>query len=866
MSKILEMPGKKICLNVAEKPSVAKGVSKILNKNYKPRKGWSKYNMIFQFDYTVEGEVYAMKFTSVLGHLNSLDFGESWKDWIKTPIESLFTEPVISSISEGSKDVADNIKRESNNIDLLILWLDWDREGEGIAYEVIKLVKQVWKTKFEIRRAHFSAVTPGDVENAMNNLQFPNENLANAVFARQEIDLRIGAIFTRFQSIHFKDILRIDRKDVLSYGPWQFPTLGFVVERYQKIRDFKSQNYWYLELKHMYPDEPNSEVVFTWKRKRIFDKIVCLTLLEKTWESKEAEIVEVKNEKTSKWRPEPMNTVMMNKLWSQKLKISSSETMKLAEKLYNNGYISYPRTETTCFSNKFNLKKLAQNHVDSPDWGEFATKLTEGTMYKGPRKGKQDDKAHPPIHPVKLANREEIPEEKEWKIYWLITRYFLAWLAKDALGKKTYVECKMGGEYFYTSGIIVTEKNWLEVCPYERWTSTPIPDFTKGEKFIPSSLRMEESKTTAPKLLTESDLITLMDKNGIGTDATIHEHIKTIQERNYAIQNKSEFVPTSIGLSLVEMYQSITISLYKPYLRAEMEKRMTEIAEGKITKEEALESTMNEMKKIFKFWNEKKEKMAQNLESHFKKANKDKNGDSHSGTDHDDNDNGGGGGGARAYVASTSAAFNSSQSSKEKFNGYITTKEQFNRTLFGRCNKCKISNMKFRPTKDNRIFITWSGYPGCQNIMSTPNGIERIQILDRFWEKCKKEGRGEVKMFRVELYSDYCNEKFLDLLPHDDNTSGDFWVYDRWDHGFRILIDETSTLAKKPYLFDEGSSNGVPNFYNTKNQNVKPKNNQIKNENASKQSKAKIIRKRWKYCNKSRHGKGNTWPGAKKPK
>lgn len=98
--------------------------------------------------------------------------------------------------------------------------------------------------------------------------------------------------------------------------------------------------------------------------------------------------------------------------------------------------------------------------------------------------------------------------------------------------------------------------------------------------------------------------------------------------------------------------------------------------------------------------------MAQNLESHFKKANKDKNGDSHSGTDHDDNDNGGGGGGARAYVASTSAAFNSSQSSKEKFNGYITTKEQFNRTLFGRCNKCKISNMKFRPTKDNRIFIT----------------------------------------------------------------------------------------------------------------------------------------------------------------
>lgn len=96
--------------------------------------------------------------------------------------------------------------------------------------------------------------------------------------------------------------------------------------------------------------------------------------------------------------------------------------------------------------------------------------------------------------------------------------------------------------------------------------------------------------------------------------------------------------------------------------------------------------------------------MAQNLESHFQKANKDKNGDSHSGTDHDEN--GGGGGGARAYVARTSADINSSQSSKEKFNGYITTKEQFNRTIFGRCNKCKISYMKFRPTRDDRIFIT----------------------------------------------------------------------------------------------------------------------------------------------------------------
>ena len=90
-----------------------------------------------------------------------------------------------------------------------------------------------------IKRAHFSSVTHGEVFNAIKNLTPPNKHLADAVMARQEIDLRIGASFTRFQSINFKKLLNIESKQPVSYGPCQFPTLGFIVERYQKIRDFK---------------------------------------------------------------------------------------------------------------------------------------------------------------------------------------------------------------------------------------------------------------------------------------------------------------------------------------------------------------------------------------------------------------------------------------------------------------------------------------------------------------------------------------------------------------------------------------------------------------------------------------------------
>lgn len=135
---------------------------------------------------------------------------------------------------------------------------------------MISIVKERAKN-IEIKRAHFSAVTHGDIMKAIKSLTPPNPNLADAVFARQEIDLRIGASFTRFQSIYFKDLLGIDSSTPVSYGPCQFPTLGFIVERYQKIRDFKSQKFWYLELKY---EKDKNKVTFNWKRNRIFDKLV----------------------------------------------------------------------------------------------------------------------------------------------------------------------------------------------------------------------------------------------------------------------------------------------------------------------------------------------------------------------------------------------------------------------------------------------------------------------------------------------------------------------------------------------------------------------------------------------------------------
>lgn len=219
---------------------------------------------------------------------------------------------------------------------------------------------------------------------------------------------------------------------------------------------------------------------------------------------------------------------------SRKLKISSAVAMEVMEKLYQRGILSYPRTETNVFNPTIDLRKVVTELNKSPVFGDFAGRVASGAMWGGPKPGKQDDKAHPPIHPVKHANKEDMSFD-EWRVYEIICRHFLACISKDAVGSETKVDVTLGGEHFSAKGLIIEEQNWLEIFPYEKWSDTVLPPFTKGEEF-PPVLLMTDGETKAPAYLTEADLITKMDQNGIGTDATIHEHIKTVQERHYAVK------------------------------------------------------------------------------------------------------------------------------------------------------------------------------------------------------------------------------------------------------------------------------------------------------------------------------------------
>ena len=127
-------------------------------------------------------------------------------------------------------------------------------------------------------------------------------------------------------------------------------------------------------------------------------------------------------------------------------------------------------------------------------------------------------------------------------------------------------------------------KNWLEIYkPYEYWSAGAgvLPRLSNGQDFEPSSLELHRGTTEAPAAMSEVELITEMDKFKIGTDATIAQHIKTIQERQYVTKDAAQrFHPTKLGIALVEGYNSMGYQLNKPHLRADMERGCNDVARG----------------------------------------------------------------------------------------------------------------------------------------------------------------------------------------------------------------------------------------------------------------------------------------------
>ncbi|KAG0492526.1 hypothetical protein HPP92_005575 [Vanilla planifolia] len=176
-------------LNVAEKPSVAKSVAEILSRSgggMRSRQGRSRFNRIFEFEYCIGGQPCHMLMTSVTGHLMELEFDDRFRKWHSCDPADLYHAPVRKHVPQDKLDIKRTLEEEARMCQWLVLWLDCDREGENIAFEVVEVCLAV-NGHLNIWRARFSALIDREIHGSVQNLVRPNRLFADAVDARQVI-------------------------------------------------------------------------------------------------------------------------------------------------------------------------------------------------------------------------------------------------------------------------------------------------------------------------------------------------------------------------------------------------------------------------------------------------------------------------------------------------------------------------------------------------------------------------------------------------------------------------------------------------------------------------------------------------------
>ncbi|XP_065876649.1 DNA topoisomerase 3-alpha isoform X1 [Euphorbia lathyris] len=684
-------------LNVAEKPSVAKSVATILSRNQqhglRVREGRSRYNKIFEFSYVINGQPCHMFVTSVTGHLMELEFDDRYRKWHSCDPADLYQAPVRKYVPEDKKDIKRTLEEEARRCQWLVLWLDCDREGENIAFEVVGVCAAV-NRNLTIRRARFSALIDRDIHEAAQNLISPNQWFSDAVDARQEIDLRIGASFTRFQTMLLRDRFIIDsaqddRNLVLSYGPCQFPTLGFIVGRYWEIQSHESEEFWTINCSHK-SDE--GLATFNWMRGHLFDYTSAVVLYEMCIQEPTATVTKVQQLEKRKYPPYPLSTIELEKRASRYFRMSSEHTMKVAEDLYQAGFISYPRTETDGFSSRTDLHTIVQEQQEHPTWGFYVQRLLDpgAGLWRNPSSGGHDDKAHPPIHPTKYSAGESGWSQDHHRVYELVVRHFLACVSQPALGAETTVQIDIAGEQFSASGRVILEKNYLDIYRFESWGDSMIPTYVHGQQFIPTALTLDSGVTRPPPLLSEADLLGCMDKAGIGTDATMHDHIKKLLDRFYVEKDaNTRFSPTNLGEALVMGYDDMGYELWKPNLRSMMEYDMKEVSMGHKSKAQVLETCLQQMKACFLDARVNKVKLLEAMAVFFERS------DRSSGNDH--------------HTA-----------------GEIVRP----------CGLCQESNMVLRRNRDGNFMVGCMAFPQCRNAIWLPGPVLEATLTTNICPYC----------------------------------------------------------------------------------------------------------------------------------
>ena len=578
-------------LVICEKNIAARRISTILSDG-KSRQKKIGSTPIYEFERSGE----EWKVVGLKGHILNTDYPKKYNVWWQISPKKLIDIQPEKIVSE--KSIAKALQNLVEKNPYVIVATDFDREGELIGVEVIDFLQKNTQIS-TVRRAKFSAITKQEITDAFKKLSDLDYNLSSAGESRQIIDLVWGVVLTRFISLTANKT----GKEYLSIGRVQSPTLALLVEREKEILSFKPKPFWVLSAKL----RKDMDFDAVHQQDKFWDETEVKGIYEKIKDEKQAKVLDVKKTQNKELPPPPFSTTTFLQA-SSYLKLSAPQAMKIAEELYMDGLISYPRTDNTVYPKSLNLSSILQTLKNSSFHDDIEFVNQHKRAY--PSRGKKQTTDHPPIHPVSVPKNELTGSKK--KVYELIVRRFLATLTKDAISENINVRFDIKGETFKTRGYRLIEANWKTIYPYIKVKETLLPPFEKQEMIDINKLIVKKDETKPPNRYSQGSLIAKMEQLSLGTKSTRHEIINKLAQRKYI--NLSPLGPTPLAMAVVEALDETDV--VKPKMTAELEQDMDLIAEGKKT----LGETVDESRKMLTVVMNELEKKKQAIKENIQKA------------------------------------------------------------------------------------------------------------------------------------------------------------------------------------------------------------------------------------------------------
>ncbi len=543
-------------LIIAEKPKVAGRIASALGSAKFVRMGKAGY-------YTVGEEIVV---APAVGHMFTLAEKKRSFDY---PVFDIEWVPVYKANKSAyyTKQYLDVLQAVGKKADEVVVACDYDIEGTLIGYNVYRFAVG----NKPVKRMKFSTLTPYELKEAFENLQDMDYNNACAGEARHVLDWYYGINLSRalMRAISSSGGRRI----TMSIGRVQGPTLEILVRREKEIKSFKPVPYWeiYAEIKG---------VQFIHEKEKFFSEREADLARERT--GKEGVVEDVKREERRIPPNPPFDLTSLQLEASRVFGFSPSQTLQLAQSLYEASLISYPRTSSQKLPARLGLPRIIERMKEQEEYKKDAEKLLEN-RWLSPKEGWKEDPAHPAIHPTGLKGRVKGNEKK---LYDLIARRFLACFAPYAIREGVSVRVD-AGEKYKAAGATTKEKGWMEFYPYANFKEEELPEFKTGERVLIEKTEKREKETKPPARFTPATLVKELERLHLGTKATRSVIVDTLYDRQY-IKGKSIQV-TEFGMVVEEVLRKHSPQVLDVELTRKIEKKMEGIQEGKTRKEEVIE-------------------------------------------------------------------------------------------------------------------------------------------------------------------------------------------------------------------------------------------------------------------------------------